>query len=77
MSDCHDVNATVSAFSGIGAKPKWFPRRRRNDGQRGVSTPFGTRDLPSVWQSMGVSPAQHPFPSRVFGRRNLNREFLD
>jgi hypothetical protein len=24
MRDCHDVNATVSALSGIGAKPKWF-----------------------------------------------------
>jgi hypothetical protein len=24
MKDCLGVNATVSTFSGIGAKPKWF-----------------------------------------------------
>ena len=71
MRDFLGVNATASALIGMGEAKVVS---RVGDGPMGrevLSTSFGTVDLPSVWQSMG-SAGQHSFPSRVFGRRNLN-----
>jgi hypothetical protein len=69
-----DVNATAPTLKGMGETKVVSGVGGGTMGGEVFLPPFGTVDLSSVWQSVGVSPTQHPFPSRVFGRRNLNHQ---